>query len=153
MDISHVPHVQTVVIINTAEPLAGRVKGHSNGIWVASAHLGGKKVADGKEIRDFFVKQISFPPLDNTRVHQGAFAPGVEPFQGEDHAPPASPRLRDGSSVPAKRVRPRQRADELQFGGLEDVHSSISTPAEDAAVRQRQRVGRARLEAGRKCLC
>lgn len=55
VDISHVPHVQTVVTINTAEPLAGRVKGHSNGIWVASAHLGGKKVADGKEIRDFFV--------------------------------------------------------------------------------------------------
>lgn len=106
----------------------------------------------GKRSGTFFVKQIYFPPLDSTRVHQRAFAPGVEPFQGEDHATPASPRLRDGSSVPAQRVRPRQRADELQLGGLEDVHSSISAAAEDAAIRQRQRVGRAGLEAGRKRL-
>lgn len=54
INISHVPHVQTVVIIDTAEPVAGRVKGHCNGIWVTIIHLGGKKVADGKEIGDFF---------------------------------------------------------------------------------------------------
>lgn len=60
INIFYVPHVQTVVIINTAEPVAGRVKGHRNGIWVMSIHLGGKKVADGKEIGDFFLKKFNF---------------------------------------------------------------------------------------------
>lgn len=58
INISHVPHVQTVVIINTAEPVADRVKGHSNGIWVTSAHLGGKKMADGEEIGDYSFKNV-----------------------------------------------------------------------------------------------
>lgn len=67
INISHVPHVQTVVIINTAEPVADRVKGHSNCIWVTSAHLGGKKVADGKEIGDSFFKLFFFFPTDKGR--------------------------------------------------------------------------------------
>lgn len=54
INISYVPHVQAVVIINTAEPVADRVIGHSNGIRVTSVHRGGKKVADGKEIGDIY---------------------------------------------------------------------------------------------------
>lgn len=57
INISHVPHVQTVVVVNTAEPVADRVKHHRNDIWVTGAHLGGKKVANGKEIGDFFKKK------------------------------------------------------------------------------------------------
>lgn len=57
--ISHVPHVQTVVIINTGKPVAGGVKGHGDGIWVTSIHLLGKKVADGKEIVVLFVLNVA----------------------------------------------------------------------------------------------
>lgn len=42
VDISHIPHIQTVVIIYTAEPVADGVVGNSNGVWVTGVLLGGK---------------------------------------------------------------------------------------------------------------
>lgn len=49
-DVSHVPHVQTVVVIDAAEPAADRVVGHGDGVREAGVRFGAKQVADGKEI-------------------------------------------------------------------------------------------------------
>lgn len=51
VNISHIPHIQTVVIIYTAEPVADGVVGNSNGIWVTGILLDGKQMSDGREIR------------------------------------------------------------------------------------------------------
>lgn len=59
INVFYVPHVQTVVIITTAEPVVDRVKGHSNGIWVTSAHLGRKKGADGKKLGIIFLNKLA----------------------------------------------------------------------------------------------
>ena len=40
--VSHIPHIQTVIIINTAEPVADGVVGNSNGVGVMGVRLGGE---------------------------------------------------------------------------------------------------------------
>lgn len=49
-DVFHVPHVQTVVVIDAAEPAADRVVVHGDGVREAGVRFGAKQVADGKEI-------------------------------------------------------------------------------------------------------
>lgn len=48
VQLSHVPHVHTVVIIHTAEPAADRVVGNGDGVWVAGVLVERKQVADGR---------------------------------------------------------------------------------------------------------
>lgn len=50
VDVAHVPHVQTVVVVDAAEPLADGVKGDRNDVRVTAARLGGEQVADGNEV-------------------------------------------------------------------------------------------------------
>lgn len=38
--ISHIPHIQTVVIIHTAEPAADGVIGNGSGVWVTGIRRG-----------------------------------------------------------------------------------------------------------------
>lgn len=42
VDVSHIPHIQTVIIIYTAEPVADRIICNSNGVWVTGVCLGGE---------------------------------------------------------------------------------------------------------------
>ena len=49
-DVSHVPHVQTVVVIDAAEPAAHRVVSHGDGVRETGVRFGAKQVADGKEM-------------------------------------------------------------------------------------------------------
>lgn len=51
VNVSHVPHIQTVVIIYAAEPVADGVVSNSNGVWVTDVLLDGKQMSDGREIR------------------------------------------------------------------------------------------------------
>lgn len=53
-EISHVPHIQTVVIIYTAERVADRIVANGNGIWVTGIHLGGDQVTGEKKIGGHF---------------------------------------------------------------------------------------------------
>lgn len=48
VNISHIPHIHTVVVIHTAEPVADGVIGNGDGVRVMGVLVGRRRVADGK---------------------------------------------------------------------------------------------------------
>lgn len=70
LHISHVPHIQAVVIIYTAEPAADGVIGNGNGVWVTGIHCGveqmtvGMKGWDNRK-RGFLFKNPTFSRIRN----------------------------------------------------------------------------------------
>lgn len=49
MHVSHVPHIQAVVVVQTAEPAVGGVVGEADDIWVMGVCFGGTNVAAERE--------------------------------------------------------------------------------------------------------
>ena len=47
--VPHVPHIQTVVVVHTAQPMADGVIGHRHSVRVAGVRLVGEQVADEKD--------------------------------------------------------------------------------------------------------
>lgn len=60
--------------------------------------------------------------------------------------PHSSPGLRDTGNVCPQRVGPGQGAEEVQVGGVEEAHGSISAATEDVVLAHRDAVGHSGLQ-------